>query len=92
VPEGFDSAVRVAVMTSADGARVDGALLGFGARGKQCFAYLFATTARGPGAERLVADRLAAMQARSLARVALDRDTSVPRAPHPALAPAAGRR
>jgi hypothetical protein len=93
VPEGFDTGVRVAVKTAADGARVDGVLLAVGARAKQCFAFVYATSALGPGAERTVADRLAAMRARSLGRAEIERDTDpVPRAPHPALDPTAPMR
>lgn len=82
VPAGFDTRVEVGVITKVPGARgatsssnvIRGFVLAFGGRAHRCFAYVFTTSAEGPGAERAVGERLATMVQGSLAKVRLRND------------------
>jgi hypothetical protein len=61
VPRGFDTRVELGVVPAAAGAPVGGFAMAFGGSAKRCFAFVYTTSAAGPGAETLLADRLAAM-------------------------------
>jgi hypothetical protein len=74
VPKGFASHAEVGFGDSKPGEPVHGYLLAFGAAARRCFAFAYATTAQGDGAERLVGDRLAVMRAVTLERLTLKSD------------------
>jgi hypothetical protein len=70
VPAGFDTWVDIGVSAAAKpGAPMRAFALAFGGRRHSCFAYVYITQAEGPGAERAIAARLAAMVQRSLSLV-----------------------
>lgn len=75
VPEGYDTELWAGYRE--DGGGVDGALVAFGARGRQCFAFVFTTRHAGAGAEEAVADRLVAVQAQVLERLELVHDLAI---------------
>jgi hypothetical protein len=73
VPPGFDTVVEVGVTAPAavgKKARVGEDLrafaLAFGGKGKRCFAWIYTTSAGGPGAEAALGERLATMVQGSL--------------------------
>ena len=75
VPPGFDTRVDVGAEDGPPGPQ--GWLLAFGASGRRCFAFVYTTTATGPTAEQVVADRLAVIQTMVLARVVIHHDTDI---------------
>jgi hypothetical protein len=82
VPAGFDTVAETRVAEAAPGAPLDGFVLAFGGRARRCFVFVAATRAVGPGAERLVAVRLATIVEVALAGVQLESELSaVPREP-----------
>ncbi|WP_437587074.1 hypothetical protein [Sorangium sp. So ce1000] len=87
VPEGFDTVVAIGVADThaSPGAPIDGFAVAFGGSGRRCFAFIAETRARGPDAERLVAERLAAVVEISLGGLRLLREIApaVPREPPP---------
>ncbi|XXX74244.1 hypothetical protein WMF30_42030 [Sorangium sp. So ce134] len=85
VPEGFDTVVAIGVADAPPGAPIDGFAVAFGGSGRRCFAFVAQTRAAGPSAERLVAERLAAVVEISLGGLRLVRETApaVPREPLP---------
>jgi hypothetical protein len=66
VPLDFDTEVKVGLSIAEPGAPIGGQLLAFGASARWCFAFVYQTTARGPGAERVVGDRLAVIEGLTL--------------------------
>jgi len=86
VPPGFDTVVEIGVSEAKQPgqpasdprasrpapAEVSGFAVAFGGRARRCFAYVVTTRAAGPGAERQVAARLAAMVEVSLAGLRLE--------------------
>jgi len=73
VPQGFDTVVEVGVNAPAPagkkaraGEDLRGFALAFGGKGKRCFAWIYTTSAGGPGAEAVLGDRLATMVQGSL--------------------------
>jgi hypothetical protein len=66
VPSGFDTLVEVGIDAAAAGENLSGFVTAFGGRGHRCFAYVFKTTAGGPGREQVVGERLGVMVERSL--------------------------
>jgi hypothetical protein len=85
VPEGFDTEVAIGVAEAPSGAPLDGYALAFGGFGRRCFAFAASTRARGPSAERLVAERLAAVVEISLRGLRLENEVApvLPREPLP---------
>ncbi|AUX46161.1 hypothetical protein SOCE26_076660 [Sorangium cellulosum] len=84
-PEGFDTLVEIGVAETPPGAPIQGFALAFGGSGRRCIAFIAETRARGPSAERLVAERLAAVVEISLGGLRLLREVApaVPREPPP---------
>ena len=76
VPPEFDTVVDVGFAAQAPGEPVSGYVMAFGGWVRQCFAYIYTTSATGPGAERVVGDRLAVMDARSLGGIEVRSDTA----------------
>jgi hypothetical protein len=76
VPAGFDTVAEIGVAEAASDARahapVEGFVLAFGGYSRRCFAFVATTRAAGPGAERLVALRLATVVEVSLGGVKLE--------------------
>ncbi|WP_437753283.1 hypothetical protein [Sorangium sp. So ce1389] len=85
VPEGFDTIVEIGVADAPPGAPIEGFAVAFGGSGRRCFAFIAETRAAGPSAERLVAERLAAVVEISLGGVRLEREVApaIPREPLP---------
>ncbi|WP_433928621.1 hypothetical protein AB3662_34835 [Sorangium cellulosum] len=85
VPEGFDTVVEIGVADAPPGAPIEGFAVAFGGYGRRCFAFIAETRAAGPSAERLVAERLAAVVEISLGGLRLEREVApaVPREPPP---------
>ncbi|MGK3986251.1 hypothetical protein WME99_24610 [Sorangium sp. So ce136] len=85
VPEGFDTIVEIGVADAPPSAPIEGFAVAFGGSGRRCFAFIAETRAAGPSAERLVAERLAAMVEISLGGVRLEREVApaIPREPPP---------
>ncbi|WP_438023683.1 hypothetical protein [Sorangium sp. So ce233] len=85
VPEGFDTVVEIGVADAPPGAPIEGFAVAFGGYGRRCFAFIAETRAAGPSAERLVAERLAAVVELSLGGLRLEREVApaVPREPLP---------
>ena len=77
VPPDFDTRIDVGFGQSAPGAVISGYALAFGGNKRSCFAYVYTTEAAGPGAERVVGDRLAVMHGRGLLGVELRRSTDI---------------
>jgi hypothetical protein len=73
VPPGFDTRADVGLMTDSKGG-LYGFILGFGGLGRKCFAYVYVTRAEGPGADTVVANRLAETMEGSLAKITFDSD------------------
>jgi hypothetical protein len=65
----FDTHAGLSVRRSAADAPVEGALVAFGGRLRECFGYVFTTAAVGADAERVVGERLAIIRGRSLERL-----------------------
>lgn len=84
-PPGFDTHAHVGVLPDSKGG-IFGFILAFGGSGRKCFSYVYVTRAEGPGADSVVADRLAEMTEGSLRTLTfesdlegmLDRDTESP--------------
>jgi hypothetical protein len=72
VPPDFDTALEVRIVAPQEGDSVRGFAMAFGGWVHTCFAYVFTTTAEGPGAEAALGDRLAAMTQSSLAGITMD--------------------
>ncbi|XYH95146.1 hypothetical protein ACMHYB_46280 [Sorangium sp. So ce1128] len=85
VPEGFDTVVEIGVADAPPGAPIEGFAVAFGGSVRRCFAFIAETRAAGPSAERLVAERLAAVVEISLGGVRLEREVApaIPREPLP---------
>ncbi|MGK4000529.1 hypothetical protein [Sorangium sp. So ce1024] len=85
VPEGFDTVVEIGVADAPPGAPIQGFAVAFGGYGRRCFAFVAETRAAGPSAERLVAERLAAVVEISLGGLRLEREVApaMPREPLP---------
>lgn len=85
VPEGFDTVVEIGVADAPPGAPIEGFAVAFGGYGRRCFAFVAETRAAGPSAERVVAERLAAVVEISLGGLRLEREVApaVPREPLP---------
>jgi hypothetical protein len=79
-PAGFDTRLLVGLVPGRPGAPIAAFALAFGAHAHRCFAWIYGTSAAGPGAERVLGERLAAMVEASLARVAQENEL-VPRIP-----------
>lgn len=73
-PAGFDTRLLVGIVAPKPGAPLGAFAVAFGAHGHRCFAWAFTTSAAGPGAERVVGERLAAMIEGSLSRVVIESD------------------
>lgn len=73
-PEGFDTQIVIAVVPGKAGAPLAAFALAFGAHAHRCFAWAYTTSAAGPGAERVLGERLAAMVERSLGKVVLENE------------------
>jgi hypothetical protein len=73
-PDGFDTQLVVAIVPGKPGAPIAAFALAFGAHTHRCFAWAYTTSATGPGAERVVGERLAAMVERSLGKAVLDNE------------------
>ncbi|WP_437686734.1 hypothetical protein [Sorangium sp. So ce176] len=85
VPEGFDTVVEIGVADAPPGAPIEGFAVAFGGYGRRCFAFIAETRAAGPSAERIVAERLAAVVEISLGGLRLVREVApvMPREPLP---------
>jgi hypothetical protein len=88
-PAGFDTHVLVGLVAGKPGAPIDAFAVAFGAQRHRCFAWAYTTSAAGPGAERVLGERLAAMVEGSLAKAAID-DGLAPRIPREPIAPRPG--
>jgi hypothetical protein len=65
IPEGFDTLVA-ASFDGAEGEPLTGRLIAFGGHARECFAFIFTTTAAGDEAEQILGDRLAMLQTLTL--------------------------
>lgn len=81
LPSGFDTIVEVGLLPTDPGKPITGYVLAFGGWSKKCFAYALTTSAKGPGAEQAVGDRLALFMERSFLRMRFASDLTpvVPR-------------
>lgn len=81
LPGGFDTVLEVGLLPSDPGKPITGFVLAIGGWSKRCFAYALTTSAKGPGAEEAVADRLALFVERSFLRMRFGSDLTplVPR-------------
>jgi hypothetical protein len=59
VPPGFDTVMSVGVVDRGPDAPVGGVVLAFGGWARECFGFVFITSARGVGVEEEIAERLA---------------------------------
>ena len=66
VPEEFNTQVDLGFRQEKEGAPLSGWALAFGGLGRECFAFIYTTTAAGDGAERIVGDRLAVIKTLTL--------------------------
>jgi hypothetical protein len=84
-PDGFDTLVQVGVVPGKPGAPFEAFAVAFGARAHRCFAFVYTTSASGPGAEAIVGERLAAIVERSLGGVVIESALTprIPREPGP---------
>ncbi|MBW2454203.1 MAG: hypothetical protein JRI68_06825 [Deltaproteobacteria bacterium] len=78
LPSRFDSQVDVGFTAGAATEPLGGYVLAFGASARRCFAFAYSTTAAGPGAEQIVADRLVSIDGLTLAGVELRSPIPVP--------------
>jgi hypothetical protein len=70
VPEDFDTWVDIGIAAApAPGDPIRAFAIAFGGRRHQCFTFVYMTRAHGPGAERVIAARLAVMVQKSLGKV-----------------------
>jgi len=70
VPPEFDTVVEAFVTpANAPGGAITAFVLAFGGFERRCFAYVFTTSATGPGAEQAVGERLGAMVQGSLEKI-----------------------
>jgi hypothetical protein len=79
LPKGYDTRVDVGFSLpagAADQSPIGGYVLAFGARGRRCFAFIYSTSASGPGAETRISERLAVLQTRVLEHIRWPRDLS----------------
>jgi hypothetical protein len=90
VPRDFDTVVEVGVVAPAlagkkarAGEDLRGFALAFGGKGKRCFAWIYTTSAGGPGAEAVLGERLATMVQGSLGAMTTvnELDPQIERAP-----------
>jgi hypothetical protein len=86
VPAGFDTRVEVRFVPAAAGQTLKGFAIAFGGWAHNCFAFVFTTSASGPGAEEVIGDRLALVVEGSL--FALTVATPLEPADHSHVAPA----
>jgi hypothetical protein len=85
-----DHDTHAEVRAGRGGARADtitGAVLAFGGFARKCFAYVYATSASGPGAEAAVGDRLAVMAHGSLEKLTFTSELAPARSRGPTLEP-----
>ena len=82
-PAGFDTFVSVGVVTGKPDAPVSGFAVAFGGHAHRCFAWIYTTTASGPGAGPLLGERLATMVERSLGKAVIASEL-LPRIPREA--------
>lgn len=71
-PAGFDTRLLVGVVAGKPGAPIAAFALAMGAHAHRCFVWSYATIAEGPGAEKVVGERLATMVEASLAKVTVE--------------------
>ena len=92
VPAGFDTMVEVGVIAPAlvgkkarAGEELRGVAMAFGGKGRRCFAWIYTTSAGGPGAEAVLGERLATMVQGSLSATTTvnELDPQIDRAPTP---------
>lgn len=92
VPTGFDTMVEVGVIAPAlagkkprAGEDLRGVAMAFGGKGRRCFAWIYTTSAGGPGAEEVIGERLATMVQGSLSTTTTvnELDPQIDRAPTP---------
>lgn len=69
LPSGFDTIVEVGLLPTNPGQPITGYILAIGGWSKRCFAYALTTSAKGPGADEAVGDRLALFMQRSFQRL-----------------------
>jgi hypothetical protein len=83
VPPEYDTAVSVGVVAPRPGVPLTGVALAFGGWAHGCFAFVYRTTAAGPGAEMAIAARLAAIVDGTLAKLERQSDLApeIPRDP-----------
>lgn len=82
-PAGFDTFVSVGLVTGKQDAPVSGFAVAFGGHGHRCFAWIYTTTASGPGAGPILGERLATMVERSLGKAVIASEL-VPKIPREA--------
>jgi hypothetical protein len=87
VPLGFDTVVEVGVIAPVGkkGEELRGVAMAFGGKGRRCFAWVYTTSAGGPGAEAVLGERLATMVQGSLSATGTvnELDPQIERAPAP---------
>ena len=92
VPPDFDTVVEVGVIAPAlqgkkgrAGDALRGFALAFGGKGRRCFAWIYTTSAGGPGAEAVLGERLATMVQGSLGATTTvnELEPQIDRAPAP---------
>lgn len=85
VPPGFDTTAVVGLVPDERSGELFGFVMAFGGFSHKCFSYIYATTAKGPGAELTVADRLARIVEGSLAKIKIESDLApeLDRSPEP---------
>lgn len=85
-PAGFDTRLFVALVAQRQGAPINAYAAALGAHAHRCFVWIYTTSASGPGAERVLGERLAAMIEASLAKIAIDSELT-PRIPREPIGP-----
>jgi hypothetical protein len=71
-PPGFDTRILVGVVPSKGGGSTTAFASALGAHAHRCFVWIYETGARGPGAEKVLGERLAAMVESSLSKIAIE--------------------
>ena len=71
-PPGFDTRLLVGVVPSTHGGSTTAFASALGAHAHRCFVWIYTTGARGPGAEAVLGERLAAMVEASLAKTTIE--------------------
>lgn len=61
VPPGFDTRLQVGIQATGPDHPIGGVVVAFGGWSRQCFAFVYRTSARGQGVEAEIAQRLALM-------------------------------